>query len=142
MSSSQDNRQTLMRKLNCLVAVLELALVKVRRNGEGSGMDADRLQAMADNIDNTLAICLRARRSLELGRPVDEDLAHVMEAATFLGEEDGDRSGERMSYRDYVELSSLAEYAKFRDLPPLQAEDVAMCNLELLAHRLSHSDAA
>ena len=131
-----------MRKLNCLVAVLELALVKVRRNGAGAGMEPDRLQAMADNIDSTLAICLRARRSLELGRPVDEDLAEVMQAATFLDEEDGQRPGERMSYRDYVELSSLAEYAKFRDLPPLQSEDVATCNLELLAHRLSHSDAA
>ena len=120
----------------------ELALVKVRRNGEGAGMEPDRLQAMTDNIDNTLAICLRARRALEMGRAVEKDLAEVMQAATFLDGEPGHGNGERMSYRDYVELSSLAEYAKFRDLPPLQAEDVATCNLELLAHRLSRSDAA
>ena len=41
-----------------------------------------------------------------------------------------------MTYRDYVELSSIDEYRKFRSLPPIHREELGAIDFEELIKRL------
>jgi hypothetical protein len=50
------------------------------------------------------------------------------------------RADQRMSYRDYVELSSFEEYRKFRDLPAISAGDIETCDIDKLAAELGVPD--
>lgn len=62
---SAEYRERLMRKLNCLIAVLEVATAKVRKNIQEPAADVDRLSRIEGNLRNTLDVCLRARAALE-----------------------------------------------------------------------------
>ena len=62
---SAEYRERLMRKLNCLIAVLEVATAKVRKNIQEPAADVDRLSRIQSNLQNTLDVCLRARTALE-----------------------------------------------------------------------------
>ena len=63
---SPEYRERLMRKLNCLIAVLEVATAKVDRSIEGPGADVERLGRIRTNLRGTLDVCLRARAALEV----------------------------------------------------------------------------
>jgi len=54
-----------MRKLNCLIAVLEVATAKVKKSMDGSPPDAERLARICANLQSTLEVCQRARTALE-----------------------------------------------------------------------------
>ena len=47
------------------------------------------------------------------------------------------RESGRMSYRDYVELSSIDEYRKFKSLPPIRAEEIESVDLDEILRRLA-----
>jgi hypothetical protein len=45
-----------------------------------------------------------------------------------------------MTYRDYVELSSVEEFEKFKNMAPISREDIAGCDFDQLAGRLGETE--
>ncbi len=127
--SSAEYRARLLTKLNCLIAVLEVAIAKITRSIDVPGANEERLVRIRVNLENTLAICNRARQTLEKS---GAEIGHATQTnlpATLSGRH-------KMTYRDYVELSSIDEYRKFRTLAPIQPEDIAATDLDGLVDRL------
>ena len=71
---SPEYRDRLMRKLNALIAVLEVATAKVRKSLSGSEPDTERLTKIQANLASTLEVCQRARRALERREALPEGL--------------------------------------------------------------------
>ena len=44
-----------------------------------------------------------------------------------------------MTYRDYVELSSIDEYQKFKTLPPIKPEEIESTDVDALIGKLFES---
>ena len=143
-AASQAQRDQLLKKLNCLIAVLEAAISKVRRSLDTGNSDPDRLERIRANLENTLTICMRAKHTLERRGTLPANLPPEVSEAV-----QGDSTPEPkvaaparrrrdhdMSYRDYVELSSYEEFRKFRDLPPISVKEIASCDLDDLAAKL------
>lgn len=127
-TGSTEYRTRLLTKLNCLIAVLEVAIAKVDRSLEAPGANEERLQRVRGNLENTLSICHRAKRTLE--RALDAP-GHTSPSISL--------DTGQMSYRDYVELSSIDEYRKFRELPPISNEDIGAVDIDALAKKLGES---
>jgi hypothetical protein len=127
--SSAEYRAKLLTKLNCLLAVLQVAIAKISKGMELPGANEDRLLKVRGNLENTLSICKRAKVTLEkgMGVPARKRAEAPHEQAA---------SG-RMSYRDYVELSSIDEYKKFKSLPPIEDDELGSVNLDELIQKLS-----
>ena len=81
------------------------------------------------NLENTLSICKRAKGTLEKGMGVAP--RKRLDTA-----KDPDRR-DKMSYRDYVELSSIDEYKKFKTLPPIEDRELDSVDLDELIEKLS-----
>ena len=126
---SSEYRARLLTKLNCLIAVLEVAIAKISRSMDLPGANEERLLKIRSNLENTLSICNRAKRTLETG------LARKALPGTAAATEHAPEPG-RMSYRDYVELSSIEEYQKFKGLPPISSDDVHNADLDGLIDQL------
>ncbi len=56
-----EYRERLMRKLNCLIAVLEVANAKVKRSLAGPAPDIERLEKIRTNLTSTLEVCRKAK---------------------------------------------------------------------------------
>ncbi len=124
-AGSTEYRTRLLTKLNCLIAVLEVAIAKVDRSLETPGANEERLRRVRGNLENTLSICLRAKRTLE----------RALGGGSRAGQ-DAMADAEHMSYRDYVELSSIDEYRKFRELPPISGDELTSVDIDDLARKL------
>jgi hypothetical protein len=125
---SHEYRTRLLTKLNCLIAVVEVAIAKIGHNLEAPGANEERLLRIRTNLQNTLAICQRAKSTLQ--RVDAPRIGGVSRARPADGQ---------MSYRDYVELSSIDEYRKFKTLPPIQRKDLDETDIDELLRRLSQS---
>jgi hypothetical protein len=135
---SPEYRERLMRKLNCLIAVLEVATAKVRQSMAQPDADQERLGRIRTNLQSTLDVCLRARVALErregLTREISTELAQaVQEEAAFLGEVP----------RRYLprakaplETSSESERTKFERLGPIGRNELREVDLEQLMRLL------
>ncbi|MCA8951344.1 MAG: hypothetical protein KDE27_17685 [Planctomycetes bacterium] len=123
--SSAEYRARLSTKLNCLIAVLEVAIGKISKSMDVPGANEERLLKIRGNLENTLAICNRANDTLE-------------RAAAGKGPQRAVRASAKneMTARDYVELSSIEEYRKFRSMSPIQKDDIASIDFDELARRL------
>lgn len=126
---SAEYRARLLTKLNCLIAVLEVAIAKIARSIDLPGANEERLVRIRSNLENTLQICMRAKQTLE--RRLIADGSGRGRGRPGRELKDG------MSYRDYVELSSIHEYQKFKSLPPIRANDLQELDLDELARRLA-----
>jgi len=125
--SSADYRARLLNKLNCLIAVLEVAIAKISKSMDLPGANADRLIKIRSNLENTLSICNRAKNTLESGS------GHAALPAPSSAEPAQSESGQgEMTYRDYVELTSIDEYQKFKDLPPIREDEVQSIDIDRL----------
>lgn len=124
---SSEYRARLMTKLNCLIAVLEVAIGKISKSMDLPGANEERLLKIRSNLENTLAICHRAKQTLEKTSGSHRDLV-VQET---------DRS--KMSARDYVELTSIDEYRKFKRMLPIHKDEMASVDIDELARRLLDS---
>ena len=124
---SAEYRARLTTKLNCLIAVLEVAIAKIQKSMDLPGANEERLQKIRSNLENTLSICHRAKQTLE------RTVSGAKTVAT--------RSPEKpqMTARDYVELSSIDEYRKFRKMPPISKDDLTAIDFDELARRLTSS---
>lgn len=125
--SSADYRARLTTKLNCLIAVLEVAIAKIAKSMDLPGANEERLLKIRGNLENTLAICHRAKQTL------DRTAAATRTIDTKTEER------RQMTARDYVELSSIDEYRKFRSMQPIGLDDVRSVDLDDLARRLTES---
>ena len=130
---SAEYRERLMRKLNCLIAVLEVATAKVRKSLAVPSPDTERLVRIRSNLQSTLDVCLRARAALErresLPKELPANLSEVIQgAAKSLPA--APRRGER------VEMSSEVELARFRGLGPIDKRSISRVDLDELARML------
>ena len=71
---SPEYRKRLRRKLNTLIAVLEVACAKVRRSLAGPDPDLERLNRIHKNLKDTLQVCRRARKALDRCEKLPDDL--------------------------------------------------------------------
>lgn len=122
--SSAEYRAKLMTKLNCLIAVLEVAIAKISKSMDLPGANEERLLKIRSNLENTLSICKRAKKTLERGADSPASPRRRSDAPG------------RMSARDYVELTSIDEYRKFKSLPPITNNDLETVDFEDLARKL------
>lgn len=135
--ASPEYRERLMRKLNCLIAVLEVATAKVKRSMSAQDADVPRLSRIRTNLQSTLDVCLRARAALErreaLPRELPENLEEVMrgELAERIGPKHADRRAPTP-----LETASEHERAKFEKLPPIARDELRTLDLERLIRDL------
>ena len=123
--SSAEYRTRLTTKLNCLIAVLEVAIAKITKSMETPGANEDRLNKIRGNLENTLAICHRAKRTLDRTGGTRKQLAARKD------------SRQLMTARDYVELTSIEEYRKFRTMPPITKDELEEIDFDELSRRLT-----
>lgn len=144
---SPEYRERLMRKLNCLIAVLEVATAKVKKSLTGPDADVDRLTRIRANLQNTLDVCLRARAALERREALPQDLPEnlrqvVRETATQakLDEEaahsDAQIPARQRPRRAPIESVSDRERRKFQLLRPIDKQEVSRVDFDELTRRL------
>lgn len=78
---SAEYRERLRNKLNCLIAVLEVATAKVKQSLAGPAPDLDRLSRIQRNLQETLEVCVRARAALDRRGPLPEGIARDLASA-------------------------------------------------------------
>ena len=127
--SSAEYRAKLLTKLNCLIAVLQVAIAKISKGLDLPGANEERLSKVRTNLENTLSICKRAKGTLEKGMG--------MAPRRRLDARRTQEDPAKMSYRDYVELSSIDEYKKFKGLPPIEEDNLSSVDLDELIQKLS-----
>ena len=120
---SAEYRTRLTTKLNCLIAVLEVAIAKITKSMDAPGANEDRLTKIRGNLENTLSICHRAKQTLDKTQQNKQTMRR-------------DRDGKLMTARDYVELTSIEEYRKFRGMKPITPEEVEAIDFDELSRRL------
>jgi hypothetical protein len=123
---STEYRTRLTTKLNCLIAVLEVAIAKITKSMDTPGANEDRLTKIRGNLENTLSICHRAKQTL------DRTQANRQVARR-------DSNGKLMTARDYIELTSIEEYRKFRSMAPITKNEVETIDFDELSRRLSEA---
>ena len=111
-------------KLNCLIAVLEVAIAKITKSMDTPGANEDRLTKIRGNLENTLSICHRAKKTL------DRTQSNKQVARRRV-------NGKDMTARDYVELTSIEEYRKFRKMLPITKNELKTIDFDELSRRLS-----
>ena len=125
--ASAEYRSRLTTKLNCLIAVLEVAIAKIQKSMDLPGANEERLLKIRSNLENTLSICHRAKQTLERTGPGTK-------AVTAKNTEKA-----QMTARDYIELSSIDEYRKFRKMAPISKDELGSIDFDELARRLTGS---
>jgi hypothetical protein len=125
---SVEYRTRLTTKLNCLIAVLEVAIAKISKSMDLPGANEERLSKIRGNLENTLSICRRAKQTLDRTGNTGRRTATAR----------GDARTE-MTARDYVELGSIDEYRKFRNMAPIAKTDLQNIDFDELARRLAES---
>jgi hypothetical protein len=137
--NSSEYRDRLTRKLNCLIALLEVAMARVRRSLNGPDPDVERLTKIRSNLKSTLDVCLRARTALERHEPLPDDLpASLTQVANVRpGSEDVLRpSASSLPVGSGFELLSNAEKLKFQRMGKITAKEVASVDLDDLERKL------
>ena len=139
---SPEYRERLLRKLNTLIAVLEVATAKVRRSLQGPSPDIAKLTRIQKNLQETLQGCLRARTARQmrgkLTAGLTKDLSKVnpdlaQSARLLHGIKTPDAEPRR---GPEVEMTSASEHARFKKLGKTEAEEIEGCDLDELSQRL------
>jgi hypothetical protein len=140
---SAEYRERLMRKLNTLIAVLEVANAKVRRSLAGPAPDVERLTRIKKNLADTLDVCLRAKAALErrgnLPQGLSADLARavnpdLLDAAKLAGP-DRDLLPRPARGRE-IEMSTPDEAQRYVTLGRIERRELDDVDLDELARRL------
>jgi len=136
---SPEYREKVMRKLNCLIAVLDVACTKVRRSLAGPEPDIERLTRIQANLTKTLKVCRKAKLALERREALPDDLpASLSNVVGDMGisQQASSKKKSRMPTGAYIEMSSNKEVAKFRELGPIGKEEFTSINFDDLAAKL------
>ena len=126
---SPEYRKRLLRKLNTLIAVLEVACAKVRRSLAGADPDVERLTRIQNNLKETLQVCLRAKRALERCEQKRPEAASQPEPAP-------PAQLPAPAEACQGELVSIDEQRKFERLGPIDLREVRACDLDRLCRKL------
>lgn len=128
---SSAYRKRLLRKLNTLIAVLEVACAKVRRSLQGPEPDVERLTRIHRNLKDTLDVCQKAKVALQRQEKLPADLPPI------LGLEGG---AEHFGVASGAEISASfvtpAEAQRFAALAPITADEIRAVDLDDLCNRL------
>jgi hypothetical protein len=136
--NSAEYRDRLTRKLNCLIALLEVAMARVRRSLAGPEPDIERLTKIRTNLKSTLDVCLRARTALERQEPLPDDLpASLAQVAKDPAKSDilRPRAKSLPMGADH-ELSSKAEKLKFQKMGKISQGEVKEVDFDELQRKL------
>ena len=149
-----------MRKLNCLIAVLEVATAKVKKSMDGSPPDSERLARICANLQSTLEVCQRARAALEKRQagecggtskperaltvqPAPPPAPPHRERPSSNPKDKKPRAEKKRAVRwgkgirpPASDLLSEVERRKFAKLPPIDKRSIASCDLDDLSRRL------
>ena len=132
---SPEYRERLMRKLNTLIAVLEVASAKVDRSINGPGADLERLTKIRTNLTSTLEVCKRARRALErreaLPEGLPENLAEVVRSA---GQHK--RLPKRLPVGSGAEMTSPDEQRRFESMGRITGAELEDVDFDELTRKL------
>jgi hypothetical protein len=134
---SAEYRDRLMRKLNCLIAVLEVANAKVRQALAQDGVDTEKLLRIKRNLQDTLDVCLKAKAALERREPLPASVAQGL-ARLVPAEATGNPMVSEAPRRRGrgVEMTSRQEWKKFRRMGRIEPAMVSACDFDDLARRL------
>ena len=122
---SSAYRKRLLRKLNTLIAVLEVACAKVRRSLQGPDPDVERLTRIHKNLRDTLSVCQRAKTALQRQEQLPADLPDILGAGgavDLIGATSPELSDE--------------EKTKFAGLKPITNEEIRGVDLDDLCNKL------
>ena len=135
---SPEYRDRLMRKLNCLIAVLEVASAKVQKTLAGPSPDVERLNRIRGNLQNTLDVCQRAKKALErreaLPKELQANLSQI--AADPAAQNEVVEPRTNLPRGAAVEMSSEAEHKKFEQLERIDRSMIDDCDFEDLMRKL------
>ncbi|MCI0548991.1 MAG: hypothetical protein L0027_17135 [Candidatus Rokubacteria bacterium] len=121
-------RKRLLRKLNTLIAVLEVACAKVRRSLQGPEPDVERLTRIHRNLKDTLDVCQKAKNALQRQEKLPANLPPI------LGLEGGaEHLGASPAPPVFL---SPAEAERFAELSPITADEIRAVDLDDLCNRL------
>jgi hypothetical protein len=133
---SPEYRKRLMRKLNTLIAVLEVACAKVRRSLAGPDPDVERLTRIQSNLKETLQVCLRAKQALErCEQPRAEEKQPLREAVVPV-HLPAQPAPPESTAKSAGELTTRDEQRKFQRLGPIDLREVRACDLDTLCQKL------
>lgn len=137
--NSPEYRERLIRKLNCLIAVLEVATAKVRKSLASSSGDTERLVRIRTNLQSTLDVCMRARAALErresLPKELPQNLTQVIQESTGMTRDDAKNDAAKKASGKQRRLSD-EKRRKFEHLGPIQPDMIADCDIEALTRKL------
>ncbi len=134
---SPEYRKRLMRKLNTLIAVLEVACSKVRRSLAGPEPDVERLDRIHKNLQDTLKVCVRAKQALERCEPLPDDLPSSITGGMMPeGKVENAEFVPRPPRGAEVEMTSRQEAKKFENLGPIEKKDLTAVDLDDLCRQL------
>lgn len=134
---SPEYRERLLRKLNCLIAVLEVATAKVRKSLAGPDADTERLTRIRSNLQSTLDVCLRARAALERREALPRDLVtDIVQAVGNVTPVKPLTPKERRDRAIRLETGSEREREKFARLGPIDPRHVKLVDFDMLSKRL------
>jgi hypothetical protein len=138
---SPEYRERLMRKLNCLIAVLEVATAKVKKSMAGAPKDIERLARICANLQSTLEVCVRARQAL-LRRHASKVEAEEPQGTAAIVPVPAPVQGPRPPAAKRPvprgsDISNEAERKRFAALPPIDPHTISRCDLDDLAKRLT-----
>jgi hypothetical protein len=122
-------RLRLLRKLNCLFAVLEVANARVERAIAQPDSDLERLGRIKTNLGSTMDVCRRAKSALERQESLPEGLPENL-AASARG------PGPRLPEGARVEMRSRAEFECFSAMGPIGRDEIDGCDMDRLIQRL------
>ncbi|MEZ6015538.1 MAG: hypothetical protein R3F49_10515 [Planctomycetota bacterium] len=133
---SPEYRERLMRKLNCLIAVLEVANAKVDRSLSGPQPDLDRLTRIKSNLTSTLDVCRRARKALERREALPEGLPENL-AAVVRRAGEFKRLPKRLPAGASAEMGDAAERKRFEMMGRITQNELRAVDLDALAAKLT-----
>jgi hypothetical protein len=130
---SPEYRERLMRKINCLIAVLEVASAKVKRSINGPAPDMARLVRIQTNLSSTLEVCRRARRALERRETLPDGLPENLAAVV---RQVGREKPKALPEGALHELATPEEVARFRGMGVIRKEEIDAVDFDALSKSL------
>lgn len=118
MTNSDEYRNKLNKRLSTLIAVLKVTITKIKKIMLSDTADNERLMTIYENLNKTLYICRRAKKSLN---DVTPSLKNTPQA------EDN-------------ELASINEHIKFQKLPPINKKDIDLVDFTDLCKKLQEEN--
>ena len=131
---SPEYRERLTRKLNTLIALLEVAMARVRRSLKCPEPDVERLTKIRSNLQSTLDVCLRARTAIERQEPLPNDLPDSLSSVSRPAAAAASPSVQDLG--TVMDERTPQEQQKFEALGEISEAELRSVDLDELARKL------